>query len=176
MGVSKKGRVKKRGDAQGASKDVTMGDAGKVKRKINKSKRKQATKMQTQQRPESKKERRKRIALAALAGARVPGSSAAETAEQLRARHAEERKQTKAKVALLKKERGKLPKKGGKDQRQSAAQQIRALIEEMEVRQVAELRAAGLDAPSAAAAGAKAAKVSASRRGKDAAPDAMSDV
>jgi len=98
----------------------------------------------------------------------VPGSAKAESPEVLKERQAKEWKEMKAKVALLKKERQNLPKKGHKDRKAAAAQEIRQLQEDMQVRHVAELRAAGLDAPAASTVK--------SRRGAASAADAMSDV
>merc|ERR1712150_427300 len=112
-----------------------MGKA-KVKKTINKAKRRQAradvaTKKQLAmgvQVLESKKARRKRIAMVTLAHKSAVGAASNEEPEVLRQRQATEWKEMKAKVALLKKERHHLPKKGGKSLKQTAAQQIRRLI------------------------------------------------
>lgn len=52
----------------------------------------------------------------------------------------------KAQVAQLKKVRQKLPRRGSKEQKEEVSKQIRQLQEDMQVRHVAELKAAGLDA------------------------------
>eukprot|EP00440_Ansanella_granifera_P073714 gb/GFBE01079987.1/.p1 GENE.gb/GFBE01079987.1/~~gb/GFBE01079987.1/.p1 ORF type:complete len:170 (+),score=51.12 gb/GFBE01079987.1/:1-510(+) len=154
--------------------DVNMTDAGKVKRTINKSKRRKeqaaavkasAAAAAAGAKRESKKERRKRIALSALAGAKIPGSAKAETPDQLRQRHAQEWKDMKAKVTALKKLRQNMPKKGSKEKKATVAQEIKQLQEDMQVRHLAELRAAGLDPPA----------VPMKKWGKAAAADAMSD-
>ncbi|CAK9021947.1 unnamed protein product [Durusdinium trenchii] len=120
------------------SKDVVMAPVkeGKVKKTINKSKRRKAPKPQPAV-AESRKQRRKRIA------ASVGGTG--ETAEQLRGRQVVEWKEMKAKVAQLKKEKQKLPRRGSKEQKQDLAQKIRQLQEDMQVRHLAELKAAGLE-------------------------------
>mmetsp|Transcript_123921 Transcript_123921/g.219589 ORF Transcript_123921/g.219589 Transcript_123921/m.219589 type:complete len:173 (-) Transcript_123921:8-526(-) len=145
----KKGSVK--ASTAASKKDVVMGSAAtkkssaKVRKRINKVKRRKSltdrkdVAMGASLR-ESRKARRKRIA---LAGASLP-QGGAEAPEVLQQRQAAEWKEMKAKVALLKKDRQKLPKKGGKSQRVAAAQAIRELIENMQVRHVAELKAAGL--------------------------------
>lgn len=87
---------------------------------------------------ESRKARRRRVA-------RVdPAAVATETPEKLRERHAAEWKEMKAKVSVLKKEKQRLPTKGGKESKIRVGGAIRTLMEDMTVRQVAELRAAGL--------------------------------
>merc|ERR1719454_837265 len=99
--VGKLARKKAGKVAKAAKEDVTMTPVEKVKKTINKSKRRQQAAAAAKAgapagKPESKKERRKRIALTALAGSRVPGSAAAETPEALKQRHAEEWKEMKA--------------------------------------------------------------------------------
>merc|ERR1711972_533764 len=75
---------------------------------------------------ESKKARRRRILQAATSG----GAMRQESAETLQARQAQELKEVKAKIALMKKDRKKLPKTGGKSQRKAASQAIRRLLED----------------------------------------------
>eukprot|EP00747_Dinoflagellata_sp_TGD_P166248 gnl/TRDRNA2_/TRDRNA2_188751_c0_seq1.p1 gnl/TRDRNA2_/TRDRNA2_188751_c0~~gnl/TRDRNA2_/TRDRNA2_188751_c0_seq1.p1 ORF type:complete len:189 (+),score=61.10 gnl/TRDRNA2_/TRDRNA2_188751_c0_seq1:133-699(+) len=159
------------------SSDATMASAApkkksSVKKSINKSKRRKlaaaANKDDAMGVPahESKKARRKRIALAALVNTGKPGSPAAETPEKLRARQEQEWKDMKAKVALLKKERKSMERRGS-ERKQAKSQEIRQLMEDMQVRHHAELRAAGLDAPPPATMGG---------RGSASAKDAMLDV
>eukprot|EP00933_Yihiella_yeosuensis_P006753 TRINITY_DN111526_c0_g1_i1.p1 TRINITY_DN111526_c0_g1~~TRINITY_DN111526_c0_g1_i1.p1 ORF type:complete len:173 (+),score=56.15 TRINITY_DN111526_c0_g1_i1:93-611(+) len=144
-GVKKSKKITSKKASESVSNaDVKMGGTSekKVKKSIKKTRRAAPLKKDVEMggaAGESKKARRKRIAQAALSKA------PAESHEQLKARQAEEWKEMKAKVALLKKERKKLPTKGSKSQKVSAAQEIRTLIEEMEVRHVAERRAAGVD-------------------------------
>ncbi|CAE7666331.1 RIOX1, partial [Symbiodinium sp. CCMP2456] len=134
--------ARKKGRAAAQSKgDVVMTPAGqdaKVKKTINKSRRRKATASQAKAAPESRKQRRKRLASSAVSGG--------ESEEELRKRQAEEWKSMKAKVAALKKDRQKLPTRGSKEKRQTLNQDIRRLQEDMQVRHLAELRAAGLEA------------------------------
>eukprot|EP00418_Pyrodinium_bahamense_P019479 CAMPEP_0179107552 /NCGR_PEP_ID=MMETSP0796-20121207/50061_1 /TAXON_ID=73915 /ORGANISM="Pyrodinium bahamense, Strain pbaha01" /LENGTH=152 /DNA_ID=CAMNT_0020805611 /DNA_START=71 /DNA_END=529 /DNA_ORIENTATION=+ len=95
-----------------------------------------------------KKGKRRRALVAALTeaarGEVAARGAAVETAEQVRQRQAVEWREMKAKVAQLKKQRQRLPKKGSKDEKVAVAQQIRLLISEMQVKHEAELRAMGL--------------------------------
>merc|ERR1719401_1596874 len=86
---------------------------------------------------ESRKARRKRVLIAAAAN--VPRAVSAHDAEM---------KEVKAKVALMKKDRKKLPTTGGKNERQAANKAIRQLVEDTSLRHLGELRAAGLATPS----------------------------
>eukprot|EP00435_Cladocopium_sp_Y103_P039411 s3272_g10.t1 len=120
--------------------DMTPKDS-KVKKTINKSQRRKKAKAAGNlgaRLAESRKQRRKRIA--SSAGGR------GESAEQLKSRQATEWKEMKAQVAQLKKVRQKLPRRGSKEQKEEVSKQIRQLQEDMQVRHVAELKAAGLDA------------------------------
>mmetsp|Transcript_47424 Transcript_47424/g.75392 ORF Transcript_47424/g.75392 Transcript_47424/m.75392 type:complete len:144 (+) Transcript_47424:73-504(+) len=120
--------------------DMTPKDS-KVKKTINKSQRRKKAKAGGNlgtRLAESRKQRRKRIA--SSAGGR------SETAEQLKSRQTTEWKEMKAQVAQLKKVRQKLPRRGSKEQKEEVSKQIRQLQEDMQVRHVAELKAAGLDA------------------------------
>ncbi|CAE7228685.1 RIOX1, partial [Symbiodinium microadriaticum] len=134
--------TRKKGRAAAQSKgDVVMTPAGqdaKVKKTINKSRRRKATTAPAKAAPESRKQRRQRLASSAVSGG--------ESEEELRKRQAEEWKSMKAKVAALKKDRQKLPTRGSKEKRQALNQDIRRLQEDMQVRHMAELRAAGLEA------------------------------
>mmetsp|Transcript_56803 Transcript_56803/g.69414 ORF Transcript_56803/g.69414 Transcript_56803/m.69414 type:complete len:145 (+) Transcript_56803:77-511(+) len=121
-------------------KDVVMTPKeGKVKKTINKSQRrkKAAAAASATHLAESRKQRRRRIASSA--------QGHGETSEQLKERQAAEWKEMKAQVALLKKERQKLPRRGSKDQKEEVSKKIRQLQEDMQVRHVAERKAAGLD-------------------------------
>ncbi|CAJ1359726.1 unnamed protein product, partial [Effrenium voratum] len=125
------------------SKDVVMAPVkeGKVRRTISKSQKRKAKKAgdaAKENRKESRKERRKRIGSSARGG---------EAAEQLQLRQAAEWKEMKAQVALLKKQRGKLPRRGSKDEKQEVAQKIRQMQEDMQVRHLAERKATGVEAP-----------------------------
>eukprot|EP00928_Gymnodinium_smaydae_P075650 TRINITY_DN58664_c0_g1_i1.p2 TRINITY_DN58664_c0_g1~~TRINITY_DN58664_c0_g1_i1.p2 ORF type:complete len:174 (-),score=47.55 TRINITY_DN58664_c0_g1_i1:13-474(-) len=137
--VQGKARKSKTTTAEAPSKDVVMGG---VKKKINKVQRRKAKGVAAGAAvKESRKARRRRVAASAVARG--------ESADVLKERQAAEWAEMKAKVAKLKKERKNLPKKGSKDLRQAVAQNIRQLVEEMQVRHVAELKAAGLAVPSA---------------------------
>ena len=121
-------------------KDVIMTPKeGKVKKTINKSQRRKTAKARPKlpAAAESRKQRRKRIASSA--------GGSGETSEQLKTRQAVEWKEMKAQVVQLKKARQKLPRRGSKDQKEVLSKQIRQLQEDMQVRHVAELKAAGLD-------------------------------
>ncbi|CAE7227685.1 unnamed protein product, partial [Symbiodinium pilosum] len=134
MAPRKKGKAQSKGDVV----MTPVGKDAKVKKTINKSRRRKAA-AQTPAKavPESRKQRRKRVADSAVAGS--------EGEEELRRRQAEEWKAMKAKVAALKRERQKLPTRGSKEKRQAMNQDIRRLQEDMQVRHVAEQRAAGLE-------------------------------
>ncbi|CAE8700045.1 unnamed protein product [Polarella glacialis] len=126
------------------------GMGGVKKSMINKSKRRkeQQAKMKVDDDApgsESRQARRKRIVAAAL------GSAATETPDQLKDRQAGEWKEMKAKVAVLKKDRKKLPRNGSKDLKVTVSKQIRQFVEDMKVRHVAECKTAGVAAPAAVA-------------------------
>merc|ERR1712014_186204 len=123
----------------GKDVDMALAGSGRVRKKISKSKRKtmrgQATTITPKK--ESRKARMRRVVNAAL----VPSS---ESADALKARQAKEWKEMKAKVALLKKDKKKLPTTGGKNVRVAVQSEIRLLMQDMELRHVAEQKAAGL--------------------------------
>mmetsp|Transcript_14502 Transcript_14502/g.26680 ORF Transcript_14502/g.26680 Transcript_14502/m.26680 type:complete len:171 (-) Transcript_14502:26-538(-) len=143
-------RNKKRSRSSKASKAVTSQDKDvemrttKVKKRIRKTVRRAMSDAKVaelaKQPPgnESRKNRRQRIATAAFAAGSLRQS---ETLAQLQERHAAEWKAMKAKVALLKKERRGQPSKGGNPERRATSQAIRLLMEETQVRHVAERRA-----------------------------------
>ncbi|CAE7444364.1 unnamed protein product [Symbiodinium necroappetens] len=134
--------TRKKGRAAAQSKgDVVMTPAGqdaKVKKTINKSRRRKATTAPAKAAPESRRQRGRRRVEKVASGCAV--------LQELRKRQAEEWKSMKAKVAALKKDRQKLPTRGSKEKRQALNQDIRRLQEDMQVRHMAELRAAGLEA------------------------------
>mmetsp|Transcript_37595 Transcript_37595/g.86877 ORF Transcript_37595/g.86877 Transcript_37595/m.86877 type:complete len:169 (-) Transcript_37595:25-531(-) len=156
FGGTQKVRSKKRSLSSKASKtvasdkDVEMRTT-KVKKRIRKTVRKATSDAKVaelaKQTPahESRKGRRQRIAMAAFAAGSARQS---ETLAQLQERHTAEWKAMKAKVALLKRERRGQPSKGGNPQRHATSQAIRQLMEETQVRHVAERRA--LDASAGA--------------------------
>eukprot|EP00932_Pfiesteria_piscicida_P008078 SRR837773.18366.p2 GENE.SRR837773.18366~~SRR837773.18366.p2 ORF type:complete len:144 (+),score=76.81 SRR837773.18366:117-548(+) len=131
----------------------------KVKKTVNKRKRREAQaavaagKVTVPVIKASKtKGKRRRELISHLANA-AKASGRAETPEQLKQRQASEWKEMKAKVALLKKSKKKLPKKGGKEKKVAIMQEIKELIQATEVRHQAELAAAGLDQAAAPGAG-----------------------
>merc|ERR1719272_2081600 len=67
-----------------------------------------------------------------------------ETKHEVFARHAGQWKTMKAKVAVLKRERKKIPKKGNKDKKKTISKGIRALIKELGEKQQKELKSYGI--------------------------------
>ena len=90
--------------------------------------------------------RAQRVQRVAVAVEKVKAAGAnAETAHDCKKRHTAEYKAVKAQVMQLKKQRKRQPKKGGKDEKKEISQEIRKLLNDVQEKHEAELKALGID-------------------------------